>query len=438
MFSERCRRALAALLAAAALSSAPALLDAQQAPASPIPPPSVGGAPAPVRGADLTVYLVTVGQGNLIWERFGHSALWFRDPAAGVDVAYNWGIFDFAQPGFVRRLARGQMLYWMEGDDPEQMLRFYAASDRSIWLQELNLSPEQREALWRFVQWNALPENRYYHYDYYRDNCSTRVRDAIDRVLGGQVERATAGRPAGTTYRAVTRQLLDGATAAYAGSEIALGLPADRPISEWEAMFIPMRMRDVLARVQVRAADGTLVPLVRAERQVFQAHRPPEPPRPPTYLPSFLLAGLVLGGALLLLGVAAGRGVAGARVTVGILATLWSVVAGVVGVLLVFFWTATDHVFMRDNESLLQFLPLSLLLAVLVPLALRRRPGREGRGVRRAALVTAALVAACSVIGLLLHLVPSLRQVNGEVIALALPVHLGLLLALRRAAPATR
>ena len=99
-------------------------------------------------------------------------------------------MFSFEEPGFLRRFVRGEMDYWMEGFDSERLLRAYAAADRSIWVQELDLTPEQMGALYEFEEWNERPENRFYRYDYYRDNCSTRVRDAIDRVLGGRLRES--------------------------------------------------------------------------------------------------------------------------------------------------------------------------------------------------------------------------------------------------------
>ncbi|MBL8961188.1 MAG: hypothetical protein JNJ98_15130, partial [Gemmatimonadetes bacterium] len=59
--------------------------------------------PAPVPGAELEVYLMTMGPGDLIWERFGHNAVGIRDRAAGTDVVYNWGVFDFDEADFLPR-----------------------------------------------------------------------------------------------------------------------------------------------------------------------------------------------------------------------------------------------------------------------------------------------------------------------------------------------
>jgi hypothetical protein len=88
----------------------------------------------------------------------------------------------------------------MQGFDVEQHLGAYVAANRSIWIQELNLTPAQSAALRDFLEWNELPENRFYQYDPYRDNCSTRIRDAIDRVLGGRLKELTDNEATGGTY----------------------------------------------------------------------------------------------------------------------------------------------------------------------------------------------------------------------------------------------
>ena len=106
-------------------------------------------------GDSLQVYLLTVGQGDEIWERFGHNAIGIRDLRARTDITYNWGLFDFEQPGFVAKFVRGDMLYWMAGDDAAADMARYVARNRSMTIQELNLSPTQRATLLHAIQLNA-------------------------------------------------------------------------------------------------------------------------------------------------------------------------------------------------------------------------------------------------------------------------------------------
>jgi hypothetical protein len=369
----------------------------------------------------LRIYLLTMGPGNEVWEKFGHNAIWVHDPASGTDQAYNYGMFDFRQKNFILNFARGRMLYWMEGFDAFVTLDHYRMLNRSVWAQELNLTPAQARAVADLMEWNQRPENRYYRYDYYRDNCSTRVRDVLDRVLGGALKAATANVPSGVTYRWHTRRLVADAAASlpiYTAINAGLGPAADRPASKWDEMFLPMRLRDEVGALKIRDAGGKLVPLVVREQTVFTADRPPERSGPPHWLLGYLLAGLAMAGAIALLARAARRSMA-ARVGFAVLAGLWLLAAGLGGLILLGLWGATDHVIAYRNLNLFQLSPLSLPLAVLVPaLAFGKRWAR--RGAVRLALVMAAL----SVLGLLLKVLPWFHQVNGEMVALALPINL--------------
>jgi hypothetical protein len=183
-------------------------------------------------------------------------------------------------------------------------------------------------------------------------------------------------------------------------------------------MFIPMEMQRHLRDVRIVDETGATRPLVKAERVLFQAQRPPELTRPPRYLPFYVAVGLVLGGLLALVARAGARGSRGAHVAAVTVIELWSVLSGVIAVLMILAWTLTRHVFTRDNENFLQFEPLSWGLVVLLPLALRT--GRCGGAARASAWA----VAAVALVGALLKALPAFDQRNAIIIALALPVHL--------------
>ncbi|HEX9109401.1 MAG TPA: DUF4105 domain-containing protein, partial [Longimicrobiales bacterium] len=121
------------------------------------PAPVAVSAPSPGAAADsLRIFLMTFGPGQEVWEHFGHTAIWVHDPARGTDVAYNYGMFDFRQAHFYRRFIEGKMLYSMAGFPAQLFADSYIQHDRTIWVQELALTPAQREALRQFLEWNAL------------------------------------------------------------------------------------------------------------------------------------------------------------------------------------------------------------------------------------------------------------------------------------------
>jgi hypothetical protein len=369
------------------------------------------------------VSLLTFGQGSRSWEKFGHNALMIRDTVSGASEVYNWGIFDFAQEDFFRRLLVGEMRYRLARSTLERTLARYRADRRSVRVQRLRLTPRQERELLRRARINLRPENRHYAYDPYRDNCSTRARDLLDEVLDGAIRARTEGVETGATFRDHTRRLLGRTSWPYLGIMLGLSGGTDRTIDAWEEMFLPLRMEARLREIRVSDGSGGRVPLVSSEDTLYASPRPPAPDRVPDRLPLLLLAGIVVGGGL------AGLGMASARRTFGLLATLWSLAAGFAGSIMTASWVLTDHWYMHGNENLFQANLLSLLLVVALPVAIRA--GRA-RGVARA---MAYLVAGLALLGCGLQLLPALDQVNGTVIALFLPAHAGLALGLRALLP---
>jgi hypothetical protein len=405
---------------------------------APVAPPATRSVPAPVTpaapraaspptgpGSELAVTLITFGVGDAVWERFGHNALWIHDGATGRDVAYNWGLFDFEQPGFFRRFLTGDTKYWMAGEDAYSMVSAYHAIGRPITLQKLNLAPSQALALRAFVERNALEENKYYRYDYFRDNCSTRLRDAIDRALDGGLRSATDTMQTALTYRGESLRLTEGDVPVQTGIDIALGRPADASLTTWESFFIPMRLRDAVRIVRVPGAAGELVPLVADERQMTPppgVARVVEARAAADHTRRNLTAGVLLALVMIFLRLLM-RSHRWAAWVLALLGMLWSLVCGLLGVALLLAWTATKHAFWARNDNLLLLSPLSLALVILVPAAML-----AGRAVRRTRVI-AAIVTGMALFALVRTLLPG-GQPNREIVALFLPVHLALAFAL--------
>jgi len=383
--------------------------------------------PATVPGEELRVSIMTMGVGAEVFERFGHNAIVVEDLRRGTSTAYNYGMFSFRQENFLLRFIQGRMLYWMQASPADQELPRYQARGRSVWLQELNLTPAQRAALRDYLEWNALPDNRYYRYDYYLDNCSTRVRDALDRVLGGQFRRAMQG-PASGTYRFHTQRLNAHNIPLYTGLLLALGRGVDRPVTRWDEMFLPLKLREYLREVQVTDSTGAQVPLVKSELTLYESDAFPVPAAPPGWVPAYLIAGVLLGGIIYWGHAGAGRERL-RRVARGV-AVAWALVTGLAGGILAMLWGLTDHRMSAWNENVLQASLLGLMLGAA--LLVRRR----GRRADRLARALAVLVGGLSVAGLLLHLLASFHQTNGAILALAVPVHVALAAGLLREAPA--
>jgi hypothetical protein len=318
------------------------------------------------------------------------------------------------------------MMYSMGGYPYEQTLIDYRQRDRAVWAQELDLTSAQKIALRDFVIWNSRPENTVYRYDYYRDNCSTRVRDALDRVLGGVIRATFSARKTPYTYRSETLRLTQREPLLAAGIDLGLGRPADHQLTAYDEMFLPMRLRDYLNELRVDDGQGGTRPLVKNERMLLGTIGHPEATAPPRWLPEFLTLGLAIALLFAVLGWRAARGHARARFAAGTLFAVWSFGAGILGLILALLWAVTDHAFAHHNENLLLFNPLWLVLAVLVPMTAVK--GRVSRVTRSLTFLLAAL----AVVALLMHFTGLSREANGEIIAFALPPTLALTWAVHR------
>src|SRR5262245_43360330 len=173
---------------------------------------AVVAAAAPARAEDAPVVdLLTMGPGNDIFEAFGHGTLCVTDAQRPEGLCYHYGNFDFSKPvQLVWDFVRGKAKFWAAATPMRRMIDSYTRHDRTIYLQRLPLSHAQATSLVVGLETDLLPENKYYVYHHFKNNCTTRLRDHIDRVTGGQFHSAFE-RPTGKTWRELS-------TTGYLGS----------------------------------------------------------------------------------------------------------------------------------------------------------------------------------------------------------------------------
>jgi len=377
-----------------------------------------------VPGEDLTVWLVTAGPGDEVWERYGHNSLRILNTTTGRDVSYNWGIFAFQQVDFITRFLQGRMLYRMAAFETTAMVNMYASAEREVILQELNMTPAQKVELQTLADINALPENRRYIYQYFLDNCSTRIRNLLDGILGGTLRDQFGTIESGTSYRDHTRELTQADPLIFAGMDLLLGSPTDTEITVWEEMFLPLTLRDQFRNASIVGADGVSRPLVVAEQVVVESTRASAEAVPATWFFMYLLMGLGLGATFAGMGSDRVQASTPLRRVTTTVAVLWSIVGGLLGLILVGLMF-TDHTFAFWNENLFLFNPVMLGLAVVLPLSAMRPAWRDRAG------IMAAGIAGLGVWGLLWQVVPASQQQNAMFFAIALPAHLGMAWGLR-------
>ena len=218
---------------------------------------AVLAAAGPARAQPPVVELVTMGPGDDAFSRFGHAALCVARTARTARC-FNYGTTDFSTPGpLTWAFLRGRARFWLSTAPRPLMLDAYAEDDRTVYSQVLPLDEPAARELARRVAADLAPGRRAYIYHYYRDNCSTRLRDHIDAVTNGAL-RAHAARPYARTYRQVVREGFSADTGLLVLSEIVPGRALDRRPSTWDAMFLPEVLRTEVER-QLGAAPERIV-----------------------------------------------------------------------------------------------------------------------------------------------------------------------------------
>lgn len=372
-------------------------------------------------GEELRVLVVVIEPGPQLLSRFGHSSIWIEDMMSGTTTAYSYGESMASRSELWPRLIGGGVptrLLVTEATD--ESLDRYVLADRSVWMLELNLDPSQRVALQAFLDLDHRPTDASFRYDFYRENCTTPIRDAIDWVLGGQLWDATGEVMTGQTFRWHTRRYTASDPALHLGLTLAMGKLVDRRISMWEEMFLPMTLRDRLHGTMVTNRHGETVPLVLSEVAWYQSDQPALPDEAGHWWFGYLLGGMMLGGALGLLGAAAASS-RWARAALAMIAVPWLGVLGGLGGAILGLWLFADQYVTFNNENLLLVHPLALVLVVLL------MGGVFGsRWMLRASSWMGMTIVLLAVTALVLTLVPGIGQANAPILSLVVPAHFGL------------
>nr|WP_262363572.1 DUF4105 domain-containing protein [Xylella fastidiosa] len=359
--------------------------------------------------------IATMQPGQLFFEHFGHDAIIVADPISGQSLSYNFGYFDPLEPDFLRRLIRGEMLYYLISLPLEKDLDEYRTTGRSITIQWLDLPPEQATALAQTLAIRSRPEHARYRYDYFTANCATMVRDTLNQAMGGTLKTQLTQHTQNNTYRNETIRLASPTPWMSLTFDLSLGPYADKPLTPWEESFIPMHLAQHLTQVHNSAGR----PLVQ-QTQIIPPHHPITPSPHPLPRPwTWWLLGLGIATLTLLLAPHHPRHLT-------LLALPFWLICTLGGLILIYLWGFTTHQAAWANRNLLLLNPLSLLLIVGgITWLCGRTPGRWFD-------LLLWSNAAASLAALLTYWLPAYTQHNLSWIGLLLPNHLALTWTLHR------
>jgi len=295
------------------------------------------------------ISLMTVAQGEEVYSLFGHSALRVRDPYQRLDRCYNYGTFDFDQPNFLLKFCQGKLLYSLD-TEPYRGFEYGNIQDRRAMREQLlNLDKTQRQRLFDLLETNALPQNRSYKYDFFYDNCATRIRDIVEEAFEYQVRFDSSGLAQPKTMRQLLRPYLEVHPWTQFGIDLVLGYAADRSANAEDFMFLPDYVHDMFANAKV---GNEARPLVVSERNVPE-YSFPRPDWQPGFFgrPFWVMCLVALVGLLCMAHPRNER----------VFDFIFWFVLGLAGLVMFLLWFATDHSATKVNANLLWALPTHLL-----------------------------------------------------------------------------
>ncbi len=299
------------------------------------------------------VVIFTCTKGPELYAGFGHSAIWVVDPEAKVDRLYNYGTFDFDTPNFYSKFVRGKLNYQLSVTTGRRFMAEYEKRQLGVVGQTLNLTLPQIQKTYDYLENNYLPENRFYKYDFFFDNCATRIRDVIYKETGAKIELNL--KDPDRSFREMLFPYLGHTPWTKFGINMILGLAADKPSPSWDCMYLPERMQDAFAESTIETTEGKQK-LVKAETQYltlavnFTNNKFDDP---------WAVFGAIL---LVVIGLSYWGYKKGASLKW--LDTILFTISVLAGLFLLFMWFGTDHSATKQNLNVFWLLPAQLLFLV--------------------------------------------------------------------------
>lgn len=304
------------------------------------------------------ISIITIGPGAELYDKFGHSAFRIKDSLSGVDVAFNYGVYDFNTPNFYTKFAQGKLLYELKVEYYQSFQQRYVEENRWIKEQVLNLTKPEKQAVSDFLWNNALPENKKYKYDFFFDNCATKIRDVLQEVLGNKLEYTDGYITEELSFRDLIQQNLQANTWGSLGIDIALGAVIDLKAKPIEYQFLPYYIYEGAIHAVIHR-NNEAEPLVKSSKTVFENTPVPQQN-------NFLLSPLFVLGMLGLLIISITYSDYKKKSRSRFLDLILFLFTGLIGMFLLFLWFATDHSATANNYNLLWAFPISIFMVVAI------------------------------------------------------------------------
>jgi hypothetical protein len=309
---------------------------------------------------DPEVSVLTCAPGKAVYAKFGHTAIRINDNQ-GLDLVFNYGVFNFDTPGFLLKFLRGRTDYMLGVYPTSSFLVEYKERNSTVWEQKLNMNSEEKQKLIRLLNTNYIPENRFYRYNFAFDNCATRPREVIRDALDGLLISKEV--VSGDTYRDLINYYIEDSPWVSLGINLLFGMNADKPVRNGGELFLPELMRNNLQYSKVRSNSdfNEEKRLVTSIKEVVTA----EPEQVKSKI-GLLFHPVLFFMIILLFGIYLTFKTEKRNKTSKIFDTILYASTGLAGLVLLFFSNFSIHPFVDSNLNLLWLNPFNLVLALMI------------------------------------------------------------------------
>ena len=296
------------------------------------------------------ISVLTMGPGTALNDAFGHTAIRIKDPVYKFDIVFDYGRYDFETEHFYLKFAQGKLDYEVIQSEFKRFFRYYQYNNRSVKEQVLNLSTAQKTALYEHLKETIKPENKSYPYDFFYNNCATKLKDDIENILDNQLVYYPKPTFEQFSFRNLIRSDLNQNSWGSLGIDLALGSKIDQIATVEEHMFLPKYLYQLLENARLKSDDSKLISTSKtlnpsnatAQNNFFSS-------------PFFILG--ILAFIMLLVTYKDYKNKTRSKwLDISLFAF-----TGVIGVVLLLLWVATDHQTTAYNYNLLWACAFNLL-----------------------------------------------------------------------------
>jgi hypothetical protein len=300
---------------------------------------------------NVEISVITIGPGESLNDAFGHNAFRIKDSKKEIDVVYGYGEYDFDAPYFLLKFASGKLNYLISRHNFLDFQNHYVHYNRTIKEQELNLSSEEKQKLFNFLETNYRPENRRYLYDFFYDNCATRIRDVAEKNTTSSINFVLPKKLKEKTFRELIHEHVGLNSWGSFGIDIALGSVIDRKVTADEHMFLPKYIHTFFETAKINGSEK----LVKSSSIIYQKKKQNTSS---AFLFSPILVMSILAIIILFITYKDFKNKTRSKW----LDLILFGTTGIVGVVILLLWFATDHLATAQNYNVLWAAPLNIIV----------------------------------------------------------------------------